>query len=316
MTVTSSSIIPGGIYTPVTTFFQDNNKYSLDLEAQVQHAQLLYSSGIKGLVVSGSMGECGHLTVKERHDMVAAIRKAIPDKEFKLISGAPPLGSIEEAVEESESAKNAGADFIILLVPGYFGSHLTSQEGIVDYFYKVADQSALPIMIYNYPGVTNNVTLSIDSFRKLSKHENISGVKLTHFNLDMYAMLGKDLEMCETNNFRPFTGLGQVLIPGLSVGIYGAIDGLSGIFPKTMVKLYSLYQQGQLKEAGDLQFLVAKADQMIADLNLVGAKVAIKKYQGIGDCLTGRPPLSIGVGERMNKYENDLDAIYEIEKSL
>lgn len=317
MTVSSASIIPEGIYTPITTFFQDDGKYSLDLESQVKHAQHLYASGIKGLVVSGSMGECGHMTVKERHDLVAAIRKAIPDNQFKLISGAPPLGSIQEAIEESESAKDAGADFIILLVPGYFGSHLTSQEGIVDYFVKVADGSALPIMIYNYPGVTNNVSISIDSFKKLSKHPKISGVKLTHFNLDMYAMLGKDEEMCETDNFRPFTGLGQVLVPGLSVGLYGAIDGLSGIFPKTMVKLFSLYQEGKLKEASDLQYLVAKADQMIPDLNLIGAKAFIKKYLGIGTCLTGRPPLSMAADEaKLAKYQPNLDVINEIELSL
>lgn len=315
MTVTSDSIIPGGIYTPITTFFKNNGKYSLDLEAQVDHAKVLYGSGIRGVVAAGSMGECSHLSAKERHQLVAAIREGVPDEEFKIIAGAPPL-CIQDAIEESISAKEAGADFIILLVPGYFGPHLTSQEGIVDYFTRVADQSALPIMIYNYPGVTNNVSISIDTFRQLGKHPNISGVKLTHFNLDMYAMLGMDQEM-DQNNFRPFTGLGQVLVPGMSVGLFGAIDGLSGIFPKTMVKLYDLFTEGKMEEASKLQYLVAKADQMIPDFNLVGTKLAIKKYHGLGECFTGRPPLSVSADkEKLAKYDADLDAIYEVEKSL
>ncbi|EGV66510.1 dihydrodipicolinate synthase [Yamadazyma tenuis] len=313
----SSHTIPAGVYTPITTFFKSDSRYTLDLETQARHAQFLYNSGIKGLVVAGSIGEAGHMTRTERYALVAAIRAAVPDPAFKLIAGAPPLGCVQEAIEESHSAKEAGADFVILLVPGYFGPHLTSQEGIIEYFTQVADGSSLPVMIYNYPGTCNNITLTIESFRDLAKHPNISGVKLTHFNLDLYALLGKDKEICEANNFRPFTGLGQVLIPGLSVGLYGTIDGLSGIFPKTMLKLYSLFQEGKLKEAADLQFLVTKADQMLADLNLVGAKVALHKYYGFGDCLTGRPPLCRGVDEKAYaKYTADMDAIHAIEQLL
>lgn len=316
MTIASSSILPKGVYTPITTFYKDNGKYSLDLDAQVAHATWLYQSGISGLVVAGSMGEAAHLTVSERRQLVAAIRAAIPDPNFKLIAGAPPLGSIQEAVQESQSAKEGGADFIILLVPGYFGPNLTSQAGIVDYFTAVADQSALPVVVYNYPGTCNNVPITLESYQAMAEHPNIVGAKLTHFNLDLYAMLGQDTTMKE-QNFRPFTGLGQVLVPAMAVGCYGAIDGLSGIFPRVMVKLFSLYQQGNHKEAGELQSIVAKADRMIGDLNLVGTKLTIKKYHGFGDCLTGRPPLSRGTEAAVYaKYENDLDVVAEMEKTL
>lgn len=310
MTV-SQNIIPDGVYTPITTFF--HNDYSLDLETQVQHAKNLYQGGITGLVVAGSMGEGGHMTKKERFELVKALKQGVP--ELTLIAGAPAMGSIAEAIEETESHKAAGADFLILLPPAYFGPHLTSQEGLIEYFTAVADKSALPIMIYNYPGNCNNVTFTIDTFKVLAKHQNIAGVKLTHFNLDLYTLLGKDVTLYN-QGFRVFTGLGQVLVPALSVGLSGTIDGLSGIFPKTMVKLYTLFREGNIKEASDLQFLVTTADQMLADLNLVGAKVAIQKYQGLGELLTGRPPLSKGVGKGYAKYEEYLDAIDTIEKGL
>lgn len=310
-------IIQGGIYTPIPTFFKLDSKYTLDLETQVSHAQFLYKNGIRGLVVCGSMGECVHLTVKERHEVVAAIRKAIPDENFKLIAGAPPMGSIQEAIKESDLAATAGANFIILLVPGYFGPKLISQQGILDYFTQVADQSALPVMVYNYPGTCNNVTITIDTYEKLAQHPNIVGTKLTHFNLDLYTLLGKNTTICKTNNFRPFTGLGQVLVPALSVGIYGAIDGLSALFPKVMVKLYNLCKEGKSTEASDLQYLVTKADMMILELNVVGIKYAIKQVHNFGDNLTGRPPLSRSIDmDVYKKFQPDIETLAKIENSL
>lgn len=317
MTIAQSAIIPRGIYTPITTFFKDDENQTLDLESQVAHAKFLYDNGITGLVVSGSMGEASHLSIQDRHDLVAALRKGVPDKNFKLIAGAPPMGSIEDSIAESQSALKAGADFLILLIPAYFGPSLISQEGIIDYFTRVADKSALPIMIYNYPGTSNNVTISLESYKKLSTHPNIVGVKLTHFNLDLYTLLGKDYHMCETENFRPFTGLGQILVPALSVGMYGAIDGLSALFPKIMVKLYTLVQENKWKEASELQYLVTKADRMIMELNVVGVKHALKELHGLGQSVIGRPPLSKPVDlQAYLKYAKDIQTLAEVERSL
>lgn len=48
------------------------------------------------------------------------------------------------------------ADFLIVLVPGYFKNKLVSRKGIVNYFYTVEVQVLSP-MINNYP---NTCTLS------------------------------------------------------------------------------------------------------------------------------------------------------------
>ncbi|CAN3356607.1 hypothetical protein DICA3_D05402 [Diutina catenulata] len=308
--------IPAGVYTPTTTFFEDDEKRSLDLKTQACHAKWLYENGITGVVVPGSMGEAAHLTATERQQLVATMRQAVPDPAFKVIAGAPPLGAIEDAVEESKRAKEVGADYFIVLVPGFFGTTLTSQQGIAEYFTKVADESVLPVMIYNYPGVSNNVTVTIETFRELSKHPNICGVKLTHFNLDIYALLGKDSTLCETNNFRPFTGLGQILVPALSVGIYGTIDALSALFPRVMVRLYSLYRDGDYLGASELQFKVTGADQMLAALNIVGVKYALKQLHGWGNSVVARPPLGAVNVNVYNSFSEEIKELVQIEKSL
>lgn len=315
--MTIDKVVPRGIYSPVTTFFKSDADYTLDIETQIQHAKFLYENGINGLLLSGSLGEANHLSKTERYLLFSSIRKAIPDPDFKILAGIPPIGNIATILDECRSAKEAGADFAVLLVPSFFGPNLTSQQGIIDYFTRVADESPIALILYNYPGVSNNVTITYETFETLSSHSNIVGVKLTHFNLDIYSQLGQNKAICEENNFRPFTGLGQVLVPALSVGIYGAIDGLSAIFPKTMLRLYNLFLEGKVTEAAELQSLVSHADLMIAELNVVGVKNALKKFYGLGECLTGRPPLSKAVDQgEFSKFQPLLKKLFTLEKSL
>lgn len=311
---TTAKEVPSGIYTPIPTFFT-KSKNSVDYDTMEKHVQMLSACKINGVVVSGSMGEGTNLTLKERAKSVEVARNAVADKSFKIIAGAG-LGSVEDIVEESVLAAAKGADFIMALVPGYFGPNLVTQEGIIAYFEGVADKSALPLIIYNYPNTCNNVTLTYSTFRKLAEHPNIVGVKLTHYNFDMYTLLGHD-PFFEANNFKSFTGLGQVLGPALSVSIFGAIDGLSGIFPKTMVKLYNLYIEGKVKEAAELQWLVTKVDLMITELNVLGVKYALHDIYGLGEKLEGRPPLSKPVNlQAYESYAADIEKLKQYEESI
>lgn len=301
--------LPDGIYTPVPTYFTDD--YQLDLTSQIKQAKTLCEAGIKGLVIAGSMGESIHLTRKERLTLVSTIRAEVP-KDFKLILGMP-YTNIADTVEEISQAKEVGADYAILLTPGYYGNSLTHQLGIIDFFKRVSDQAALPIVIYHYPGVSNGTEITPKTFQTLKTFKNIVAVKLTHFNMDRYILLTQGNE---EHNFKPFTGLGQILVPSLAIGAHGAIDGMSGIFPKCMVHLYELYKAGEIEKAKELQFLVTSANQMIFDINLVGVKTAMKKIYGLGNG-KARPPLSNEIGEDVwGRYAEDMERLAEYERSL
>lgn len=303
--------IPEGIYSPVPTFFKGPD-FELDLNTQIKHAKLLYDSGINGVVVSGSMGESNHLTQKERLILISTIRKNIPDTNFKVIAGMP-LTNIVDTIEEIAKSAQLGADYLILLVPGYYGPRLTKQSGIIKYFESIGNKSELPIIIYNYPGVSNSTDLDIETFERLLEHPAIVGVKLTHFNMDKFILLSSKEN---TNNFRSFSGLGQILLPSLCIGCYGAIDGLSGVFPKVMMQLFKLCKDGRLEEAKKLQYLITDANKMVFDLNLVGVKHTLKVFYNLGSD-SGRPPLNDPVDlASWKKYESSLKALESIEKSL
>lgn len=146
---------PAGIYVPVPTFFQPKASATynavaspIDVETQAAHSVYLAKAGIKGLVVLGSTGEAIHLTNKERSQVLSGVRQAFDKagfKDYPIVAGTATQ-NIEETVEQLKDAKAAGSQWGLCLVPGYFAGAST-QEGIVQWFTAVADQSPIPIMM-------------------------------------------------------------------------------------------------------------------------------------------------------------------------
>lgn len=146
---------PAGIYVPIPTFFAKRSALAynavtppLDFETQGAHAVYLAKAGIKGLVVLGSTGEAVHIHPRDRAALLSRLRAALEKEGFKdypLIAGTA-THSVEETVEQLQDAKAAGAQWGMVLVPGY-NAAVTPQEGIISWFQAVADQSPIPILV-------------------------------------------------------------------------------------------------------------------------------------------------------------------------
>lgn len=146
---------PSGIYVPVPTFFAQESHPSynpttppLDLQTQSAHSLFLVRGGIKGLVLLGSTGEAIFTSDSERTELIASQRKTLDDAGYKdrpIIAGTATQ-RIDEAVEMIKQSKEAGAEFAMVLGPGYFAPS-TGQTGIQKWFEAVADQAVLPVMM-------------------------------------------------------------------------------------------------------------------------------------------------------------------------
>lgn len=279
-------MINRGIYTPVPTFFKSDLK-TIDLDTQVAHARFLRDNGIAGLVVMGSTGELAHLTLAERHTIVATLREKVPELP---IFGGVGQHSVEGALEEIESLKSAGASYALVLPSSYYGVSIT-QQGIVDWYTEVADRAVLPVVVYVYPGVTNGVVVQPSTIKTLSAHPNIVGTKISHGDLAHHAMLGLDPAVA-ANGFACLTGLGQVLLPALSVGFAGTVDALSGAFPRLYVKILEHYDKGEFAQAQQLQLVATRGEELVVRFGVVGIKRAIYEATGFGETYLGRAPLN------------------------
>lgn len=117
------------------------------------------------------------------------------------------------------------------------------------------------------------------------------------------------------DKFATFTGLGQQLLPVLTVGGAGAIDGLAAFFPKTVVRLYELIKKGDVAEARELQEIVARGEGLVVGHGVVGVKEGVRRVLGWdSEC---RLPLVKGLREEQwDEWKGVVGELEKVEKGL
>lgn len=324
---------PKGIYVPVPTFFVPESSASynpitppLDLETQSKHTLFLVRGGIKGLVLLGSTGEAIFIRSQERHKLISSQRKTLDENGFKdrpIIAGTATQ-QIDDTLALIEDSKAAGAEYAMVLAPGYFASS-TNQSGIQRWFEAVADKAALPILIYHYPGVTNNLYIAPATFEALAKHPNIAGTKLSHGQIDDATLIASNPRI-DHEHFHTYTGLGQNLLPFLTLNGAGAIDALAAIFPRVLVRLFRLFNDSAAKgttkadidQMRELQFRICEGEKLVAKWGVVGIKEGLARVWRLGDGKGGRVPLAGGWEEEgeWERWEGLMGGLKEMEESL
>ncbi|KAH6706501.1 hypothetical protein DL95DRAFT_396389 [Leptodontidium sp. 2 PMI_412] len=245
---------PSGVWAPAVTFFNHEDD-TLDLAAQKQYDAYLSKSGLAGLVILGTNAEAFLLTREERSQLISTAREAVGPT-FPIMAGCG-AHSTKQVLELISDAAKAGADYVLLLPPAYFGKATT--PAVIEKFYSdISAKSTLPIIIYNFPVVCNGIDLDSEFITKLArKHSNIVGVKLTCASVGKITRLSASLPASE---FATFGGQADFLIGGLSVGSAGCISAFANVFPKTLSRIYSLYKEGNFDEALRLHQIAALAE--------------------------------------------------------
>ena len=242
-----------GVWAPAVTFFDQKND-NLDLAAQTKYYKYL-SQHLTGLVILGTNAETFMLTREERATLLKTARQAVgPDYEIMAGVGGHSTKQVLEFINDAAQAK---ADYVLVLPCAYFGKQ-TSNKVIMNFYEEIAEKSPLPIVIYNFPGVTNGIDIDSDMMATLhKKHKNIVGVKLTCASVSKITRLAAEFDKSE---FAVFGGQSDFLLAGMAVGSAGAISGFGNVAPKTIRRIYDLYDQGKKDEALSMHRVAAFAE--------------------------------------------------------
>ncbi|DAA78544.1 TPA_exp: Uncharacterized protein A8136_4520 [Trichophyton benhamiae CBS 112371] len=245
-----------GVWCPAVTFF-DPATDELDLPAQKEYYAYLARSGLTGLVILGTNAEAFLLTREERAQLISTARAAVgPD--YPLMAGVGGH-STHQVLQFIQDAVIAGANYVLVLPPAYFGK-ATTPKVIRAFFGEVAESSPLPVVIYNFPGVCNGVDLDSEMITAIARdNSNVVGVKLTCASVGKITRLAAVLA---ADTFSIFGGQADFLIGGLSVGSAGCIAAFANVFPKTISKVYELYKAGRVEEALKLHQKAALAESL------------------------------------------------------
>lgn len=167
-----------GIFPPITTpFYPDGEVYYKKIETNVER----YSrTPVAGIVVQGSTGEAILLSDQERHDVLkVALAAAAPNK--VMIAGTG-IESAHETLRLTEYAAELGYDAAMVRTPHYYKKQLLPAN-LLAFYRTVADRSALPIIIYNFPQATG-YDIPAEVVIELAGHPNIVAIKESSGNLD------------------------------------------------------------------------------------------------------------------------------------
>jgi 4-hydroxy-2-oxoglutarate aldolase len=310
-------LVPG-LYVPTVAFFNKTTE-ELDLATIARHAVRLAEAGVAGLTTQGSNGEAVHLSHRERKIVTSTTRKALDNAGFRDMPVIVGCGaqSTRETIELCREALLSGGDYALVLPPSYYRP-LFKSESIIEFFNDVADESPIPILIYNYPGAVSGIDLDSDAIIRLSKHRNIVGCKLTCGNTGkLNRIAAATMASTPTDVGSGFMCLGgscdftlQTLLGGGS----GTIGGLANIAPKACVKIINLYTAGNFKEAKKMQAVVARGDWAAIQGGIIGTKSALESYFGYGGY--ARKPLPRPTPEEVAKYAQDFKELVALEKTL
>ncbi|GAA5923180.1 hypothetical protein JCM1841_005918 [Sporobolomyces salmonicolor] len=313
--------VPHGVYAPLATFYKSNKEQDLDLETFKKHVQYVAGAGV-GVVALGSTGEAVQLQHAERNQVVEAARSAL-DADPKLAKIPLIVGtgasSTRETIELSKEAAERGADFCMVITPGYYAGAF-SKEALKTYFLDVAEASPIPVIIYNcklpiHPGVTGGIDLDSDTITEIANaSDNIAGIKLT------CGSVGKLTRVTTLrDDFAVLGGFVDFLGPSMLANAAGGITGTANIAPKACLRLYTVTlsglkgSQSDLAEAIKLQSIVSRADWALQKVGIAGTKYALEQLKGYGG-EPRRPMLEFkGDGDKLME---SLQEILEVERGL
>jgi len=294
-----------GIIPPLTTPFDlKGNLASEKLQANIR---LFNKYDLSGYLLLGSNGEFVMLSDEEKIEVLRAGREVIPKE--KIMLAGTGCQSTRETIWLTEKAAEAGADAALVLNPFYYKGSMT-RKALSDHYNAVADDSSIPVLIYNMPASTG-IDMEAQLIIELSNHPNIVGLKDSGSNL---VKLGKIIKSAAPN-FSVFSGSAGLLLPALSIGAVGGILAYANIAPQQAIDLYMHFRKGQSSDAQSIQLKIIELNTMVTrQFGVPALKLAMDKM-GLYGGPVRRPLLPIDGKEAQDLVERIEDSGLEKIKS-
>ena len=269
-----------GVYPALVTPIDENGVNEEQYRGLIDHVIKL---GATGIVPCGTTGEFTSMKFEEKEDAIRIACEAAKGRVPVLAgTGAAYTGDV---VKLTRRAVEFGAAAALVVSPYFLKP---SDKEIYEHFEKVANNSDIPIIVYNIPQVTGvplHWTL-IDGLRDI---DGIAGLKDSSGNLvNLTTILVRRPE-----NFQVMVGHDEVALPALASGCDGAILASANVFPDRYIKMQSELAMGDLKEALIVQRSIQKVLRIFVNH---GGGLAVKAALNMMGVPVGlaRPPLQVG----------------------
>jgi 4-hydroxy-2-oxoglutarate aldolase len=272
---------PQGLLVPITTPF-DSVTGDVAPVALRQNARALLQAGVDGIVAAGSTGEAALLSEDEYRQVVGWLRDVVPDDRW-LLAGAG-RESTRATIAACRAAADAGADAVLVRPPAYYGPTL-SPQALLAHFRRVADESPLPVLLYNIPKYTH-VSLPESLFTALAGHQNVLGAKDSSGDLKVFAAFRS-----AAPQWALLVGSGSRYYAALELGAAGGILAVACYAAPLAVAVGRAFAAGDRATAGIHQERLTPLNKgVVEQFGVPGVKAAMDAVGLLGGPV--RPPLA------------------------
>ena len=218
-----------GIIAPVVNpCFEDD---TLDMDGVKANLQRLLDNDVSGLYINGGTGDAANLTQQERLDIAAYL---VPELLKAGKTAIVHVGQTTQrcAVELAEQAVRLGAHAVASIPPK------KPWPQIVEY-YKALAATGANVIVYYIPGMTG-ITATMTELRMMLDIPGVVGIKMSDYNIFLMRSV-----IMEYPDKVVYTGLDEMLIPGLFYGADGSIGTWGNLLPNMYTKVFAKVQAGQ-----------------------------------------------------------------------
>ncbi len=252
-----------GAGTAIITPFRGDK---IDFDKMAELIDMQYKGGISAIIVCGTTGENATQPIAEHEELVNFCVKKNAGR-MKIIAGVGSNDTMT-SVRLATSAKASGADGILMVTPYY---NKTTQRGLVQHFSTVADRVDIPMILYNVPSRTG-IGIAADTYKTLSKHPNINGIKEASGDFSLFA---RTRALCGDDLFI-WSGNDDNTVPMMAMGALGVISVASNIVPGAVTELCKLCLDKDFDAATKLYFKYAELfERLFIEVNPIPVKTAM-----------------------------------------
>jgi 4-hydroxy-tetrahydrodipicolinate synthase len=281
-----------GTVVPMATPVASNGR-EVDEDTLADFTRSLVEGGVHGLFPGSSIGEFPSLTAEQTRTVVRTVVDAA-DGDAPVIAGCCDT-NVADVRELVGTAADAGADAAVVVTPYYLD---TTQRGLVQFFERVADDSPLPLLLYNIPALTGN-ELAVETVATLADHDAVVGLKDTSGDL----VYQHDVIGATPPSFAVLSGETASGAASLDLGADGLIAGPANVFPAELAELYEAHARGD--DATVTQLVREVVLPLVSAYQDLPTATAIKRLVkrdrlDLGDPLPPLAPLSADERERLD----------------
>ena len=235
-------------------------------------------AGVHGFWVAGGTGESVLLEDEENR----RIAEIAADQSQGRIANIMHVGAATttRSARLAEHAARAGVEAICCVPPFFYRQ---SDEAIVEHYRVVAAAADLPLFVYNLPQSTG-VEITPQLMQKIQDGvPQLAGLKHSAAYVPYVRDFAKMGLAC-------FIGNCRLMLPALTIGAVGCVDGPPNLAPERWVALWNAYKSGNLQEAEAAQEHASQVADLIQPFKFHAiAKAVLSARLGI-DCGDPRPP--------------------------